>query len=141
VHDGFGESYDDITITVGEVERTADYANWLETYFGDANYDDTQMASNGLYTVREAYVAGVDPTDPTAQFVIEDLGMAPGERVLQWAGVTGRLYSVYWSTNLMQAGGGFQLLQSDIPYHSTTYTTAVEQAQSQGFYRVDVQLE
>jgi hypothetical protein len=65
--------------------------------------------------------------------------LSVGDPVLQWLGATGRLYSVYWSSNLLEGASGFRLLQADIPWDSAVYTDTVHRAEQKGFYRIDVQ--
>ncbi|MEI7851950.1 MAG: hypothetical protein WCH86_08965, partial [Kiritimatiellales bacterium] len=38
-----------------------------------------------------------------------------------WSPVSGRVYSVYWSTNLMK---GFQPLETNIPWTQSSFTNA-----------------
>jgi hypothetical protein len=61
--------------------------------------------------------------------------------VISWESVPGRLYNVYWSSNLLDGAAGFQLLQSNIPWTLNTVTDTVNSARDTGFYRIDVQLE
>jgi hypothetical protein len=136
--DSFNQVVDDVVITVGAL--SAAYVNWLIQHFGEGAVDDMALASNGVYTIRQSYIAGLDPTNLTARFLIEDLGRDTASQVLQWSGVTGRLYSVYWSSNLLH-GGGFELIGSNIPWNANSFTDAVQRASGQGFYRIGVQYE
>lgn len=121
----------------------SDYQNWLQEYYGDPNFNDSLSAASGVHTIREAYIAGLNPTNAAARFVIQDMDVATGgDRVLQWAGVTGRLYNVYWSSNLM-SGAGFELIASNIQWNVGAYTdtNSVRRASPNSYYRISVQLE
>lgn len=87
---------------------------------------------------QEEYIAGVDPTDPASIFAVTPPQPLPGGFVISWNAVQGRLYDVYWATNLMS---GFQVLQLNIPYPVNSYTDTVHSANSVGNYKVDVKLQ
>jgi hypothetical protein len=130
----------DIVSTLGDLLATA-YANWLTTYYGTTNVDDTQMAASGLHTIREAYVAGLNPTNAASQFVVSGVGMAVSSMELHWDSVSGRLYNVYWSSNLLDGVSGFRLIGSNIPWTANGFTDTVHNAENTGYYRIEVQLE
>lgn len=110
---------------------------WEEQYFTDATAGDAAaMSSNGVNTVRECYIAGLDPTAANARFQISDFSLQPSESILQWQNVSGRVYSVWFSTNLMS---GFQCLESNIPWAQASFTNQTD-APSR-FYRIGVELE
>ncbi len=110
--------------------------DWESEHFGSSTAaNPTHMAANGINTVRETYIAGINPTNPASTFVISDLDPLTAEHVLQWQNVSGRVYSVYWSSNLLS---GFQILQSNIT--GGAFTDAVHQTDPSGFYRIDVEL-
>lgn len=84
---------------------------WETQYFGGpTNANPIAMASNGVNTVQEAYIAGLDPTSLTNRFLLSIL-RSPSS-VLRWNSVSGRVYSVYWTTNLLS--GTFIPLQSNL---------------------------
>ena len=101
-------------------------------------------------SVWQAYVAGVDPDDPTSTFRIEMLspvqareddvkgaGISDAGVVLQWSSVEGRIYSVWRSSDLMQ---GFEPIATGI--HSTpphnTYRDTTATGEGPYFYRISV---
>jgi hypothetical protein len=51
--------------------------------------------------------------------------------------VSGRVYSVYWTTNLMNS---FQSLETNIVWPQSSWTDLVHGAQEVGFYRIKVRL-
>lgn len=107
--------------------------DWERAHGGNQNPNNT--CSNGVNTILQAYVAGLDPNDPNSKFLTSVL---PGS-ILQWQPCTsGRVYSVQWSTNLLN---GFQPLETNISWTAGCFTDAVHNAYGQLFYKIDVRLE
>ena len=88
---------------------------------------------NGVNTVLEAYIAGLNPTNGNSRFVLDGFG-----EELWWNSVSGRVYGVWWSPNLVH---GFLPLDTNILWSSGGFTDAVHGAESEGFYKIDVRLE
>lgn len=109
--------------------------DWEDLYFGGEGVaDSTAIASNGVNTVLEAYVAGLDPTDPEALFTASvDHNTGNG---VQWNAVSGRVYTVYATTNLAE---GFQPVATNICWPQSSWTDTVDRAGC--FYKVEVQLQ
>jgi len=109
---------------------------WEQQYF-DGSIDITpySLAANGVNTARECYIAGLDPTSPTARFniALEAVGV---ERVVQWNAASGRVYAVWGTTNLLS---GFQSLRSNIPWTCSSFTNATPEPCE--YYKVEVQVE
>ncbi len=104
--------------------------SWLAQY-GLTNYNADAVADvdgDGAKTWQE-YIAGTDPTNAASCFRITE----NPRNVLNWSTVTGRVYSVYWSTNLLS---GFQCLQSNIPSTQSSYTNITSARSS--YYKLDV---
>ena len=105
---------------------------WEFQYFGGTGINpDTTFCSNGVNTVRQAYIAGLDPTDPQSYFGIEK----HSRNTLQWSAVSGRVYNVYWTTNLLT---GFQPLETNCTGGAITDLT--HSAAGKCFYKIDVRL-
>ena len=110
---------------------------WLASYGltnGGATFDQAAVAdtdTDGLSAWQE-YIAGTDPTSPASVF--RAAGTPPS--VLSWSSASGRVYSVYWTTNLMN---GFQCIASNIPWTQNSLTNPAPAASS--FYKIDVRLE
>ncbi|NLX26271.1 MAG: hypothetical protein GXY61_09985 [Lentisphaerae bacterium] len=108
---------------------------WEEQYYGSAGVDPGVICANGLNTVLEAYTAGLDPTDPDAWFGITGGNVENG--TLSWNSVSGRVYSVWWSSDLMDE---FQCIDSNILWSADGFTDTVHRADSTGFYKLEVRL-
>ena len=106
---------------------------WELLYFGDpTNANPSAIASNGVNTLLETYIAGLDPIDPAdlLEAVLTD------GSVIQWGSVSGRVYSVWWSSDLRLES--FQPLQTNIFWPQSSYTNPA--SGSKAFYRIEVQL-
>ena len=128
-----------VTGTVVSADQDGDGLpdDWETTYFGGpTNANPTATASNQVNTVMETYIAGIDPTDPDAFFEFSGLGIQSSNTILSWPSVSGRVYSVYWTSNLFN---NFQIIESNLT--SGAYTDNLHNAEDTGFYRIEVQLE
>lgn len=111
---------------------------WETRYFGNINKADVSaICSNGINTIREAYIAGLDPTNAAARFKVEKY-KADARNTLRWNATSGRVYSVYFSTNLLN---GFQPVETNIPWTAGAFTDTVHSAQEQGYYKIGVELK
>jgi hypothetical protein len=113
-------------------------AAWEVQYFGGiTNANPNAVCANGINTVREAYIAGLNPNDPQSRLLISDFRSLTAGKTLGWNAVSGRVYSVYWTTNLLS--GFHQCLESNIPWTRSSFTNST--AVPRGFYKIDVRLE
>ncbi len=102
-----------------------------ESAHGD-NLDPAALCANGVNTVREAYIAGLDPTNATSRLILNPvLGNA-----LHWSAISGRVYSIWWTTNLLE---NFQPLETDIPWPQGGYTNP--RPSPTDYYKIKVKLE
>jgi len=132
---------DTINIKLASVSSLPDVDNdglpdeWETTYFGGAtNAVPGVLSSNGVNTVMDCYIAGLDPTDPDTCFEVSGLR----NNILQWSGVSGRVYNVYWASNLLS---GFHPVQSNVPWTGSIFTDNTHNAEQKGFYKIEVELE
>ncbi len=109
---------------------------WEAQHFGGSTTaaDPTHTASNGVNTVEETYIAGLNPTNSRSVFTVSGLQAQSAQNILGWTAQSGRVYSVYWASNLLS---GFERVASNLT--AGAYTDALHQAESQGFYRIDVE--
>jgi len=112
--------------------------DWETQYYGGpTNANPDAVSSNGVNTVIEAYIAGLDPTDAGALFIITKHTHADMS-VLWWSSVSGRVYNVYWTSNLLS---GFQPLGSNISWSGNIFTDTVHSAEDRGWYQINVRME
>ena len=107
---------------------------WLAGY-GLTNYDADAVADqdgDGLKTWQE-YIAGTDPTNAASCLKVAQTN----RNTVTWSAVPDRVYSVYWSTNLVH---GFTNLASGIQYPQGSYTNTTPDAKV-NHYQVKVQLQ
>ena len=112
--------------------------SWEDQYFGSNSADPNAIASNGVNTVREAYIAGLDPTNPMDIFTVFNINTGNDGAILQWPGVSGRVYNVEWSTNLLN---GFQILETNLLWNQSTITDTLHQVEERLFYRIQVEVD
>jgi hypothetical protein len=109
---------------------------WEQDHFGGLGTDPDDPADNGINTVMECYIAGLDPNSPDARFLISDFRPLTSGNILWWNATSGRVYTVYWTSNLLS---GFDLLHSN--YTGGVFTDAVHGAGGQSFYKIEVKIE
>ncbi len=116
---------------------------WLALYGWTSNFE-TAAASDtdvdGLKAWQER-IAGTNPTNGNSflgitNFVQETTAKG---KVLRWSSVTGRLYAVRSSTNLLNANA-FDLLQGGLTWPQASYTDTLHNLERMIFYRIDVSL-
>jgi hypothetical protein len=104
----------------------------MEKFRSRYSADPSATCANGINTIREAYVAGFDPNDPDDKFTT----LIIPENILQWSSVSGRVYSVYWSTNLLE---NFQPLETNISWTCNSFTNSTDTPNA--YFQIGVQLE
>jgi len=109
--------------------------DWWETqyYGGGTNANCDAICSNGVNTVMQAYIAGIDPTQSDAWFIITSFGDS-----LHWNSVSGRVYSVYWTTNLLNE---FIPLETNIPWPTNQFIDTLHGNEGSSFYKLKVELQ
>jgi len=104
--------------------------SWEVRYFGGAtNANPIATASNGINTLLETYIAGLNPTNPAARLSLDSV------QPLTWTAVSGRVYTISWTSNLLS---GFQPLETN--YTGGAFTDALHSTDTEGFYKIDVRL-
>lgn len=108
--------------------------DWETLYFGGpTNAVAGANPDNDFFTNLQEYIAGLNP-NMVDGFGPSNLTLG-AETEFEWTAASGRVYSVYWSSNLLD---GFSILQSNLT--SGAYTDSTHSAESQGFYRLEVEL-
>ena len=110
--------------------------DWERLYFDtpEASKADA-LAANRTNTIRECYIADLDPLDPYAYF-----SCALSKNAITWDAVSNRLYNVYWSTNLLK---GFRSFSDgrNLEYPQNHYTNAISEEADQMYYKISVELK
>ncbi|HWH68883.1 MAG TPA: hypothetical protein VNT26_05830, partial [Candidatus Sulfotelmatobacter sp.] len=112
---------------------------WLAAYGYTNNFESavTNVSVNG-FSLWQSYVAGLTPTNPASQLRLDlTTPLAPGQWTLNWASVSGRVYTVLWSTNLY---GIYTPLPngSNLPWTVSGVTNSLETNPPEGFFRLQV---
>jgi hypothetical protein len=126
------------TLTVTESSNDLDEDglpdNWELQYFGgETNANPSAIAANGLNTLMETYIAGINPTNAAVFFTASVIN-GPGF-IVEWNATSGRVYSVFGSTSLAES---FQPLETNILWPQSSWTDTVDRAEC--FYKVGVEL-
>lgn len=107
--------------------------SWESQYFGGStNANPNAIAANGRNTIRETYIAGLNPTNPASVFAISN-----DRNVLGWNATSGRVYSIYGTTNLLN---GLQPLATNILWPQNSWTNGAQGGRDSEFYRLSVEI-
>jgi hypothetical protein len=111
--------------------------SWEQIYFEGISVDSDNICSNGINTVLEAYIAGLDPTNVASIFEVTSQRTASGTE-LTWSGISNRLYYVLFSTNLLN---DFTAIAFDLKVPQNHYTDTNSTDRINGYYKVEVGME
>ena len=116
---------------------------WEYGYFNTVYYGDGDNYDSDPFSNLAEYIAGTDPADPYSYFLIGNaMTEVEGTNrfVVGWNSITGRYYNVQWTTNLTS---GFQSLEgaSNLEHPQSNYTNTTHNAESAGYYKVEVRLK
>ncbi|MDF7808361.1 carbohydrate-binding protein [Pontiellaceae bacterium B12219] len=106
---------------------------WLKQYGLSPVDDELDNDHDGLLTWEE-YIAGLNPTNPDA-FLLSGT-MSDAAKSLSWDAVSGRVYNIYWASNLVD---GFSLVESNAL--NGFYIDSAHADDEAGFYKITVELE
>ena len=133
-----------MTVTAFFAERfTTNYPTpywWLAAY-GVTNNQELAITNIGAnsFPLWQSYIAGLTPTNPSSQlrFTSQSL-LQKTNLVMTWNTVTGRVYTVWSSTN---STGGFGVLPgaTNLPATVQAFTNAIAPTTPPQFYRLQVQ--
>lgn len=111
--------------------------SWEFDYFdGPGNCAPNTDADDDGHSNFQEYITGMNPTNSASCFVVDTMEADPSGYTINWNAVSGRVYRVFWSTNLVT---GFQPVVPEIYYPQNSYTGTLQKAE--GFYKLDVRLE
>lgn len=138
--EGISTSYlDNVNVSLPNEDSDGDGLpdEWEQRYYGGTtNANPLALCANGINTVEEAYIAGLNPTNASSTFLISALRPLASANTLQWQSVSGRLYNVYWTSNLLSP---FGLIGSNLT--AASFTDTNETSSEQGFYKIEVEME
>lgn len=110
---------------------------WEIAQFGDLSHTADGDDDGDGTTNYDEYVAGTDPADETSVFqVLSAQPTDKGSVLLKWTAVSGRLYNIYWTSDLKQ---GFSCIATGIEGPQGTYTHSFKSTPSSGYYKITVQ--
>jgi len=112
---------------------------WLAAH-GCTNNFETGVTNRGVNGIPlwQSYVAGLNPDNPNDQLRLSaNSGIASGAVVLNWNSVSGRVYTVWSSTD---AVGGFAKVSggTDLPWTMQNFTNVINSSGPAVFYRLEV---
>jgi hypothetical protein len=113
---------------------------WELQYFGHATNAVASIDSDGDGSDNGAeFISGFNPTNEASYFSITGFEMPAGSNnvILHWTTVEGRLYDALWAGSLT---GAFSTVLSNMPHPQNSCTVTVNQAASDGFYKIGVKL-
>lgn len=116
--------------------RTWTVDAWKSAYFTSNQLTNAAISgdtadpdSDGLSNYQE-YIAGTNPTNAQSRFVFSN---SVDRTRVNWSSVSGRVYEVYWTSNLLSS---FTPLQTNIVWPQSVYTNAAQGGT--GFYKMKV---
>ncbi|VGO13176.1 hypothetical protein PDESU_01730 [Pontiella desulfatans] len=132
---GFGGFGLDNVKLYGSVQAVDGFAEWMSD-FGLSGTNATESANpdGDAYTNYEEYIAGLNPS-VFDTFAVSNFTAGAGN-TFEWTAASGRVYNVYWSSNLVD---GFSLIESNVVdglFSDTNHVSAPA-----GFYKLTVGLE
>jgi hypothetical protein len=115
--------------------------HWWLAQHGYTNDLETAVANLGAngFALWQSYIAGLNPNDPNSQFRLRlEVSPEASEQVLRWSTASGRVYSVWTGTNLLE---GFVPLDgaTGLPWTVQSVTNPADSVSPAWFYRLEVQ--
>ena len=110
---------------------------WEKHYFGNAGVTNIlDKARNGIMNLRDAYIAGIDPTNPDDALRINKMGLTG--RKLGWERKPGRVYDVYYAENLITGFGSspIRTFDGEIAEFEDDETNRIQRPS--GYYKIHV---
>jgi len=112
--------------------------SWETTHFkGATNATATADSDGDGFNNLYEYISDTNPTNKSSYFNMSSTRNSTAGAVIRWAACSGRVYGVYWATNLQNS---FQPLKTNIIPPQASYTDTTHNANSRLFYKVKVQM-
>ena len=115
--------------------------SWEQRYFGSTTAALAGLDSDGDgLTNLDEFITGTDPANSASVFMVSSPVYDGSGFVINWDSKPAREYSIYWSTNLTS---GFLPLvgASGVETPQNSYTDTTHNAESAGYYKVEVRLK
>lgn len=114
---------------------------WEETYFGGpTNAVASDTAANGVNTLREAYAAGLNPTNPASRLAIAGFAASPLGWTLGFDSAPDRMYAVDYKDDLTATNGWIVLTNAVPGDGSYRMVTDFAPEAKRRFYRIRARL-
>jgi len=113
---------------------------WLASLGYTQDFENAvQNLGSNNHPLWQSYIAGLNPNDPNNQLRLTLVPSSPGNIALQWESVTGRVYTV-WSSS--DPNEGFAPIPSaaNLPASINGFTNDLSTAPSHGYYRLEVKI-
>ncbi|MBU1692980.1 MAG: hypothetical protein KJ726_08320 [Verrucomicrobia bacterium] len=125
-------------IVTDDVDDDGMNDDWEQYYFGAGGAEPDGNFDGDPFSNLQEYIAGTDPTNSLSIFRLE---MAAGsiQPVLQFLARTNRLYTLWFKTNLLEAGN-WQVLSNDVEGVDGTLTIQDPAGDSNRFYRIHTEM-
>ena len=120
--------------------RTWTVDAWRSAYFTADQLTNSAISGDSAdpdgdgFSNYQEYVAGTNPTNTASKFIFSG-GIGAQNVQMNWSSVSGRVYDVYWTTNLLNS---FVPLQTNIVWPQAAYTSPVPGGADSGFYKIKV---
>lgn len=127
-----------VTVTATYVVKDTDGDgmddDWEITLFHSVKPDGSGDEDKDGMTNLDEFIANTDPCNSNSIFRVA--GFERGaQSIIRWSACAGRVYSVYWRTNLLSE---FQSVSTNILWSQPVFTN--NSAQSSGYYKISVRM-
>ncbi|MEI6807815.1 MAG: lamin tail domain-containing protein [bacterium] len=129
-------NFTDILHTNGVTEM------WLLYYYpGTNNFTNaaTSDTDGDGHQAWQEFIAGTDPTNALSVFRVLEMMRAGGGNTISWPAITGKVYSIYRSTNLLSTWPGLSLTNNMSSPTNGTVSFSDAESNSPAFYHINVQ--
>jgi hypothetical protein len=132
---GFGGAGLDNLKLYGTAPGASGFSTWIAGYgLSGTNATETANPEGDPFSNHEEYIAGLNPTIFDT-FAISNF-TAGTNNAFEWIAMSGRVYNVYWSSNLLD---GFSRIESNAL--NGAFIDTNNPTKPEGFYKITVEIE